>query len=232
MPKQVEQEINGAAILGTQLEHLVYKRAKAGKLIVIHKNDDLLIAHWSLLFQHCKGVVCLLHHELWSPAFALFRPITEALVRACVVTVGTDEQVMKIRQDKFRVNYAKDGAMIDKALGTGTRMEDFLNVTRFLLHSLTHSGTAQLGMHFDAGQIGPSVSDGQILALLKQCSNAAFLMTMLVSQHYGMRDEIDMANELFAEYGKENAGAVASGQRDGRQKNPSPGSATETRRSE
>jgi hypothetical protein len=70
--------------------------------------------------------------------------------------------------------------------------------------------TAQLGMHFDAGQIGPSVSDDQILALLKQCSNAAFLMTVLVTKDYDMRDEIDTANELVSEYGKENAAALAS----------------------
>lgn len=68
-----------------------------------------------------------------------------------------------------------------------------------------------LGMHFDAGQIGPSVSDGQILALLKQRSNAAFLMTILVTKHYDMRAEAGMANELFAEYGKESTAAVASG---------------------
>ena len=206
----MEEEINRAAILGTRLEHLVYKRAEAGKLIVIHKNDDLLMAHWSLLFQHCKGVVCLLHHELWSPAFALFRPITEALVRACVVIVGTDEQVLKIRQDEFRTDFAKDGAAIDKALGSGTRMEGFFKEIRLLMHSLTHSGTAQLGMHFDAGEIGPSVSDGQILALVKHCSNAAFLMTILVAKHYDMREEIAAANKLFAEYGEEKAAVPAS----------------------
>lgn len=204
----MEPEINRAAILGTQLENLVYKRAEAGKLIVVHKNDDLLMTHWSLLFQHCKGVVCLLHHELWSPAFALFRPITEALIRACVVIEGTDEQILKIRQDDFRVNFSKDGALIDNALGTGTRMDGFLKATRDLLHSLTHSGTAQLGMHFDGGEIGPSVSDGQILALLRHCSNASFLMTILVTKHYGMRDEADVANELFAEYGKEATAGV------------------------
>jgi hypothetical protein len=202
MPRRLEHEINRAAILGTQLEHLVYKRAEAGKLVVIHENDDLLMKHWSLLFQHCKGVVCLLHHELWSPAFALFRPILETLVRAGVVCVGTAGQVQKIRQDKFMVNFEKDGGKIDRALGTGSRMRNFLKGTRFLLHSLAHSGTAQLGVHLEAGQIGPSVSDERILALLKQCSNAAFLMTMLVTQHYGMRDEIDMANELFSDYGK------------------------------
>ena len=103
-----------------------------------------------------------------------------------------------------------DGAAIDKALGTGTRMEGFLKEIRLLMHSLTHSGTAQLGMHFDAGEIGASVSDHQILGLLRHCSNAAFLMTVLVTQHYGMRDEIDTANKLFTEYGKENAAAMAS----------------------
>jgi len=54
MSKRMEEEINRAAVLGTQLEHLVYKRAEAGELIVIAKNDDLLMTHWSLLFQHCK----------------------------------------------------------------------------------------------------------------------------------------------------------------------------------
>lgn len=205
----MEQEINRAAILGTRLEHLVYKRAEAGKLVVIHKNDDLLMTHWSLLFQHCKGVVILLHHELWSPAFALFRPITEALVRACLVTVGTDEQTLKIRQDEFRTDFAKDGSAIDKALGTGTLMTGFTKEMRSLMHSLTHQGTAQLGMHLDAGHIGPSVSDGQILALLRHCSNAAFLMTILIAKHFDMRDEAKAANELFSEYGNENATVLA-----------------------
>jgi hypothetical protein len=197
----MEAEINRVGALGTELEHLVYRRAEAGELIVIHKNDDLLMTHWSLLFQHCKGAVCLLHHQLWSPAFALYRPITEALVRACVVTEGTDEQVMKIRKDKFRVDFSKDGALVDRALGTGARMEGFLNDTRLLMHSLTHSGTAQLGMHFDAGQIGPKASDTQILALLRHCSSVAFLMTLLVAKHYGMSDEAAAANKLFEEYG-------------------------------
>lgn len=206
----IGREINRAAILGTRLEHLVYKRAEAGKLIVIAKNDDLLMAHWSLMFQHCKGVGCLVLHEFYSPAFALFRPIFETLVRACVVCVGTAGQVQKIRQDKFMVNFEKDGGKIDRALGTGPRMKNFLKGTRFLLHSLTHSGTAQLGMHLDAGQIGPSVSDDRILALLRQCSNAAFLMTMLVTKHYGMQEEAETANTLFTEYGKENAASMAS----------------------
>ena len=63
----------------------------------------------------------------------------EALVRACVVLVGTPEEVTRIRQDEFRVNFKTDGARIDKALGTGTLLEDYLKDSRNLLHSTSCS---------------------------------------------------------------------------------------------
>jgi hypothetical protein len=204
----VEAEINRAALLGQQLEDLVYNKSKEGKLIAIDKNDDLLMGYWSLIFDYGKGVGCLLHHKFYSPAFALFRPTIEALVRACVVLVGTPDDVLKIRQDEFRVNYKKDGAWIDKALGTGTLLDDFLNGTKELLHSLTHSGTAQLGMRFDGDQVGVGVSDAQITALLGAASNAAFLITILVAKHFDLRDVADAANKVFWEYGKKSMAAA------------------------
>ena len=170
---------------------------------MIDKNDDLLMGYWSLIFDYGKGVGCLLHHKFYSPAFALFRPIIEALVRASVVLVGTPDDVLKIRQDEFRVNYKKDGAWIDKALGTGTLLDDFLKGTKELLHSLTHSGTAQLGMRFDGDLVGAGVSDVQIMALLGAASNAAFLITILVAKHFDWRDVAEAANKAFLEYGKE-----------------------------
>jgi hypothetical protein len=208
MPITIEAEINRAAFLGQQLEDLVYNKSETGKLIVIDKNDDLLLGYWSLIFDYGKGVGCLLHHKFYSPAFALFRPIFEALVRACVVLEGTPDDVLKIRQDEFRVNYKKDGAWLDKALGTGTLLGDFLNGTRELLHSLTHSGTAQLGMRFDGDQVGTGVSDDQITALLGAASNAAFLITILVAKHFDWRDVADAANNAFQEYGRESMAAA------------------------
>jgi hypothetical protein len=208
MPITIEAEINRAALLGQQLEDLVYNKSKEGKLIAIDKNDDLLMGYWSLIFDYGKGIGCLLHHKFYSPAFALFRPIIEALVRACVVLVGTPEDVLKIRQDEFRVNYKKDGAWIDRALGTGTLLDDFLKGTKELLHSLTHSGTAQLGMRFDGDQVGAGVSDAQIMALLGAASNAAFLITILVAKHFDLRDVADAANKVFWEYGKESMAAA------------------------
>ena len=101
-------------------------------------------------------------------------------------------------------------ARLDKALGTGTLLDDFLKGTRSLLHSLTHSGTAQLGMRFDGNEIGSSVSDGQMLTLLNASSNAAFLVTIIVARHYNMQDVAQAANDAFMEYGKENSAVLAS----------------------
>jgi hypothetical protein len=210
MPVDIEHEINRAAILGTRLEHLVYNKAKEGKLIVADKDADLIIGYWSLIFDLCKGPGCLLHNKFYSPAFALLRPIMEALVRACVVLVGTPEDVTRIRQDEFRVNFKTDGAHIDKALGTGTLLEDYLKETRNLLHSLTHGGTAQLGMRFDDKEVGSKVSDGQILTLLGACSTTTFLLTILVAKHFKMEDVAKAANDLYLEYGEQNAAVLAS----------------------
>jgi hypothetical protein len=202
MTANIEAEINRAALLGTQLERLVYNKSKEGKLVAVHKDDDLLMGYWSLVFDFCKGIECLLRHEFYSAAFALFRPMVEALVRAGVVLAGAPENVQKTRKDEFVVNFKKDGAWIDKALDLGTLMDDFLKGTRELLHSLTHSGTAQLGMRFDGDQIGGSVSDPQIAALMGAASNAAFLMTIVVAKHFNFGDVADAANKVFWEYGK------------------------------
>jgi hypothetical protein len=204
MTANIASEINRAAHLGEQLEDLVYNKSKEGKLVAIGKDDDLLMGYWSLVFDFGKGIGCLLHHKFYAAAFALFRPVVEAVVRSGVVLGGAPEDVQKIRKDEFVVNFKKDGAWIDQALGLGTLMNDFLNGNRELLHSLTHSGTAQLGMRFDGDQIGASVSNPQIVALLGAASNAAFLMTIVVAKHFNFGDVADAANNLFLEYGNQN----------------------------
>jgi hypothetical protein len=159
MKANIEAEINRAARLGAQLEHLVYNKAEAGKLVV----------------------------------------------RAGVVLAGTPEDVQKIRSDNFVVNFKKDGALIDKALNLGTLTDNFLKQTRELLHSLTHSGTAQLGMRFDGKQIGATISDRQIRPLLAATSGVSFLITIAITKHFNFKDEANVANKLFAEYGKHGA---------------------------
>jgi hypothetical protein len=44
----------------------------------------------------------------------------------------------------FKDNYDKDGERLDKLFNSGSLFKDFLRTSRDMLHSLTHSGTAQL----------------------------------------------------------------------------------------
>ena len=202
MPAMIENEIDRAARFGQQMEDLVYHQAKDGKVVYSTKNDDLLVSYWSLIFDYCKGVGCLLHHKFHAPAFALLRPVVEALVRAHIVLIGSDEDVAKIRKDWFKVSYEKDGAKIDRALGMSPIFEDFLKSSQSILHSLTHSGTAQLHNRWDGDVLGSGFSEADISSLLQTCSVATLLITILITRHFGLEDQRKMAESAWLEYGK------------------------------
>jgi hypothetical protein len=201
MSVSVDSEIDRAARFGQALEDLVYNQAKEGRIVFRTENDDLLVSYWSMMFDYCKGIGCMLHHKFHSPAFALQRPLVEALVRAHIVLVGSEEDVAKIRKDWYNVSYEKDGARIDKALGLGSLFEDFLKNSRKMLHSLTHSGTAQLQKRWDADWLGSGFDDKDISALLATCSLAVFLITILITKHYRMEEETKAAEAAWLEFG-------------------------------
>jgi hypothetical protein len=197
----IDSEIDRAARFGQALEDLVYNQAKEGRLVFRTENDDLLVSYWSMIFDYCKGIGCLLHNKFYSPAFALQRPLVEALVRAHVVLVGSEEDVAKIRKDWYKVSYEKDGARIDKVLGLGSLFEDFLKTSRNVLHSLTHSGTAQLQKRWDADWLGSGFDDKDISAPLGTCSVAVFLITILITKHYGLEEQTKAAEAAWLDLG-------------------------------
>jgi hypothetical protein len=201
MPAGIEHEIDRAGRFGQRLEDLVYNAAKAGKIVYSTKNDDLLVSYWSLVFDYSKGIVCLLANKFHSPAFALMRPLVEAVTREHIVLVGSEDEVKKIRNDRFKVNYHKDGARIDKVLGSGSLFEGFLKGSRDMLHSLTHSGTAQLQNRWDGDELGSGFSDDRILALLTTCSVSVFMTTILVTRHFGLDEQREAAEAAFLELG-------------------------------
>ena len=79
------------------------------------------------------------------------------------------------------MSYEKDGERIDKYLGSSPLIENLLKETRDLLHSLTHSGKAQLWRRFDGDEVGSGYSDGEVFGLLGTASSAAFMMTTLLT---------------------------------------------------
>jgi len=194
-------EADRYARFGQRLEDLIYHASKDGKIVYHTKRDDLFVSYWSLVFDYGKGIVCLVANELYSPAFALMRPLVEAVVREHIALLGSDDEVRKIRTDRFKVNYDRDGERLDKLFHSGSLFKDFLRESRDMLHSLTHSGTAQLQHRWDGDVLGSGFSDEQVLALLALCASAVYMTTLLIANHFGLKEQRETADAAFLELG-------------------------------
>jgi len=210
MSVTIEDEIDRAARLGQLLEDLVVNKAQQGALVVRTENDDLLVAYWSLTFDYGKGIDCLLRYKFHSPAFALARPLVEALVRAHLVLCGSVDEIKRIRQDRYKVSYEKDGQRIDQYLGSSPLFENLLKDSRDLLHSLTHSGKAQLWRRFDGDEVGSGYTDGEVWGLLGTVSSAVFMMTCLIANHFGLEEQVRVATAQRRVHEKERESVKAT----------------------
>ncbi|MGC9996773.1 MAG: hypothetical protein ABSE79_15760 [Terriglobia bacterium] len=198
MDSRGEEEIKKANQLAVELGNLV---ASKGECPPGDRNTPL-IAYWSLAFDHHRGVLCLLWNKLFGSAFALVRPLVEATVRAHVVVMGSEEDVRKLRNDEYRTNFGTVGNQIDAFFGTGDWFESFLNRAKNALHSYTHAGLSQLGRRFSGNDVTPSYSEEEIIDLIRTSTIAAFLVTKLVTKHFGFEQEERRCGELFGEWGK------------------------------
>ncbi len=124
------------------------------------------------------------------------------MVRSHLVVMGSDEDVRKIQEDEYRVNFEKVGPQIDTWFGLEGLLENFLNNARIALHSYTHSGVSQLARRFDGHNLKPSYSDGEIVEVIRCSTSAVFMVTNLVTKHLKFENEWKAAGELFDKWGK------------------------------
>lgn len=113
------------------------------------------------------------------------------------------DEVSRIRQDRYKVSYEKDGQRIDRHLSSSPLFENMLKDNRDLLHSLTHSGKAQLWRRFDGDEVGSGYTDAEVWALLGTVSSAVFMMTCLIAKHYGLDEQLRVATATYMEFAKE-----------------------------
>lgn len=178
--------------------------------IVVGKNqfptgdrNVLLVAYWALMFDYHKGILSLLRSEFFGAAFALVRPVVEANVRAHVALKGSEEDLGRIQGDEYTVNFKAIGAKIDAEFGLDHLMENFLNeVTRSALHSYTHSGLLQLGRRFDGHDIKPNYSDDEVIEVIRVTTSAVFMVTNLVTKHFGFKEDWKNVGQMFEGWGK------------------------------
>jgi hypothetical protein len=195
----VQTELDGARLLGERLEDLVVKRGQ-------YPDDDrniLLIGHWALVFDHHKAILNNIQNGWFGSAFALVRPIVESLVRSHVAVRGSPDDLRRLQQDEYRTNLATIGPWIDAEFGTDDLFENFLNEkARKALHSYTHGGVSQLGRRFDGHNLKPTYDDGEIIEVIYVSTSAAWMVTNLVTRHFGFTAEAAKAEELYLEWGK------------------------------
>jgi hypothetical protein len=197
--EKVQKEIDSARKFGEQLEDIVVSKNQ----FPTGDRNVLLIAYWALMFDYHKGILSLLRFEFYGAAFALVRPVVEAVVRAHITLMGSEDDLARIQKDDYKVNFKEIGAKIDAAFGLEGLMEKFLNdVTRSALHSYTHSGLLQLGRRFDGNDIKPNYSDGEIIEVIRVTTSAIFMVTSLVTKHFGFEDDWKSVSHIYGEWGK------------------------------
>ncbi|MBI4480022.1 MAG: hypothetical protein HY651_08365 [Acidobacteria bacterium] len=198
MGSRVEDQIKRANEFGDRLEDLLIAKGQfpAGD------RNTLLMAYWSVTFEFHRGVLCLLSHKFFGAAFALVRPIIEAVVRAHVVIMGSEEDLRKLREDEYRTNLATVGKEIDVSFRTENLFENFLNGARKALHSYTHAGTLPLGRRFSGTDLTPNYEEEEIIEAIRTTTSAVFMVNNLVTKHLGFEEEWRECNKLFQEWGK------------------------------
>ena len=198
MTERVAEEVKQANEFGNRIENLVVAKGQAPT----GDRNTLLLAYWSLEFELHRAILSLLTDELHAAAFALVRPIVEAVVRAHVAIMCSEEVLQQLHKDQYRTNLATVGREIDTFFGTDDLFEKFLGQARKGLHSYTHVGLLQLGRRFKGTDLIANYREEEIIEVIRVSTRAVFMVNNLVTKHFGFEEEWEKNNEMFAEWGK------------------------------
>ncbi|SRR6266436_1227515 len=196
----VQEEIDRASVFGQRMEDRLVNKGSV-TLGQAGGRDKLLLAYWSLIFDLDKGILALMRNQFYGAAFALLRPTVEALIRSHVVLMGSDDDVARIKNDTYHVNFKTIGADIDRAFGLQGFFDRFLNGARGALHSFTHSGLSQLARRFHGNDLIADYEDDEIIEVIHTSSSGVFMVTNLVTNRFKLEVENKEVNRLFLEWG-------------------------------
>ncbi|RXJ58176.1 DUF6988 family protein [Candidatus Marinarcus aquaticus] len=145
------------------------------------ERESIVAGYLSLVQQHHKAIRVLIANGLYSSAFALGRPMLEALYRGTWLGVAaTDDEVEAFNRNKefsFKSQYILAKA-IDEVIGDDT-FYTVLEENATLLNSMTHGGMEQIGRQFNetGNVIESSFKEEELFELL---SNAHANMGMML----------------------------------------------------
>ena len=144
--------------------------------------------------EHHAAILLLLRTGLTGSAFALTRPVTEAVVRGVWLTAcANDAEVMKfVEKDKIELTQGEMSAAIDTTYGIDY-FAAFKTQTWKALNSYTHTGMLQIGRRFTGDRLQPSYTDGEKIELLRVITGSILL---LVRPFLARQGHLDAAKDI------------------------------------
>jgi hypothetical protein len=199
-PVTINDEIDRAARFAEKLDALVVAK---GQCVLNGNRDMLLIAYWSLIFEYHHGILLLFTNQCPGAAFALVRTVIETLLRAHLALAGSDNDVKRLVDDDYSVNFKELGGQLDEPFALEGLFDNMLtDEARKALHSFTHSGALQIERRFKGNNLLPNYADDEIREIIRSTTTAVFMVTCLATKHFGFEDEWKKTNELYNGYCK------------------------------
>jgi len=175
----------------------------ARKQVPAALRERLLLGYWALIFDYHKGVMVLLKQDYPGGAFAMVRVIVEALLRAHLTIMGSDELVERIRNDSFRMDLTTDGGFVDEGFGMEQLFTNFLSNARVSMHSFTHSGMAQITRRYQGNDLKQSYTEEEVVEVIRMTTAAVSMATMVTTAHFKFDDEWKRTNSLFSQWSEQ-----------------------------
>lgn len=161
---------------------------------------------WTLLrvsFDHAASINSLLYHhgiELSGSAFALLRPMNEALKRgAWIALCATDDQVQTfITKDKLpKVNLAEQIEQVPPFDEFPLFSKQHANAwDKF--HSFTHAGSHMVGAYTQGESVGPAFQPELIIEVLNHAEAIAMMVIQIMVMIAGDFDP-DLGHAVLGE---------------------------------
>jgi uncharacterized protein DUF6988 len=209
------------SLLDDVTAHGAQVRTRLRELLERHeyKGDNLnktraLAAYVDVALEYHKAIWLLHGNKLHGAAFALVRPVFDAMLRAYWLNkLATEEQIegvfegLKFRpmpevRRQIRKSYFTDAAP-NEALDPEVTDQffQFLEQAWNAMSDYTHSGSLQLGRRFQAsGELKPNYTDGEIIEALSLANVALLLLAHMFFVSMGHPQEVDDTRTLPRQY--------------------------------
>ena len=156
---------------------------------------------------HHRSIVLLLEKGIYSSAFALLRPLIDAVYRGLWISqVASEEEVIKVFNTEYKFNQKTYELIneIDKYNNTDIFHKRYKQISPFL-HGMTHGGIEQLTRQFSRNEdfIEPSFSEGDLVNIIKH-SNSHMAIVLIDYSSYQNDDELKtFGNKILSNKGLE-----------------------------